>query len=135
MITRSPRTRFVSRALVLLIGHGVMVGILGGLLEIYEPDPNGFRLRTFGLVFMFFLVSAPPILVSLIFIRSRGCTIFAAGLDALSPFVLLRTMRGGGDLNFAVFVWWLLVPAACLLLAGLERLSGPVVHSCRGSRK
>ena len=45
-----------------------------------------------------------------------------------SPFVLLRTSGWGGDLNVAFFVWWSLVPAGCLLLAGLERLSRPQVR-------
>lgn len=112
------------RIAVLATGHLVMLVVMFALLERYEPEPNGFRFDTPMKLGTFAVMTLPPILIGSA--ARRVAAVAVVGLvQAVSPLLLLGNMRDpGSDLNFALVLWWLPLPAAAGLVVLIDRFVG-----------
>ncbi|MEM9894579.1 MAG: hypothetical protein AAF962_27310 [Actinomycetota bacterium] len=112
------------RIAVLGTGHLVMLVVMFALLERYKPEPNGFRFDTPMKLGTFAVITLPPIVIGSAAQRIEAVS-FVALVHAASPLLLLGNMRNpGSDLNFALVLWWLPLPAAAGLVVLIDRLEG-----------
>ena len=118
------RGRLAIRLTTLVAGQLAMLALMFALLETYEPEPNGFRFDTAAKLGSFAVLTLAPIVIGLAARRFAAAAAVAL-LQALSPLLLLANMRDpGSDLNFAVLLWWIPLPAAAALVVIVDRSIG-----------
>ena len=110
-----------------------MLALMHVLLEAFEPDPNGFRFDSLAKISSFAALTAGPVVVGLAAASMRA-TLLAATAQFLSPLALVPAMvDANSDLNFAILLWWLPVPAAVAAIVWFDRRAAIPRRTRQGS--